>query len=65
MTEMTKRQTAKIYQFPAGGRAGLSIQNDAVRRGETVAMKQPKAVLGGGCWYHDEAMKEASVDNAG
>lgn len=65
MTEMTKRQSAKIYQFPAGGRAGLSIQNDAERRDETVAMKQPKIVLGGGCWYHDEAMKDAGVDNAG
>ena len=70
MTETTKPQTAKIYQFPAGRRAGLSMQgesvrHDAGRRGETVQTKQPKFVLGGGCWYHEAAMNEGNLDNAG
>lgn len=65
MTETAKRQTAKIYQFPAGGRAGLDIRNDTGRGAENVHAKQSKIVLGGGCWYHDAAMKEGDFDNAG
>lgn len=65
MTEPAKRQTAKIYQFPAGGRAGLDIRKDAGRRADAIQAKQPKIVLGGGCWYHDAAMKEGDFDNAG
>lgn len=65
MTKDTKRQTAKIYQFPAGGRAGLSIQKDADHRAaEPIQLKQPKIMLGGGCWYHDAAMSEGNIDNA-
>ena len=66
MTDNAKTQTAKIYQFPAGGRAGLGMQHDALRGGSAPqSFKQPKAVLGGGCWYHDEAIKEVGLDNAG
>lgn len=66
MTDISKQQTAKIYQFPAGGRAGLSIQNDASRgTSDPVQIKPHKIVLGGGCWYHEAAMKESDLNSAG
>lgn len=66
MTETPKQQTAKIYHFPAGGRAGLNIQHDVSRgASEPRQIKNPKIVLGGGCWYHEAAMNEGNLDNAG
>lgn len=59
MTSISNRETAKIYRFPAGGRA-------AMRTGRTVVMPidelqaaaaAPRAVVGGS-WYHEEAIRE-------
>jgi len=51
--------SAKIYQFPAGGRAALGGR----RYGETKAIDQytPRAneVLCSGSWYHEEAIRES------
>ena len=53
--------SARIYQFPAGGRAALGG-----RRSE-VATSIGNSVLGGihaGCgeaWYHEEAIREAQA----
>lgn len=65
MTENRTQQTAQILQFPAGGRAGLNMQTDIARIECEAMQKQPKTMLGGGCWYHDEAMNEQGFDNAG
>jgi Protein of unknown function (DUF2735) len=51
--------SAKIYQFPAGGRAALGGR----RYGETTAIDQytPRTneVLCSGSWYHEEAIRES------
>ena len=54
MATNVPRETATIYQFPVGGRAGLT------RR---VAYEKPDAlptISYGGSWYHDEAIREAA-----
>jgi Protein of unknown function (DUF2735) len=52
--------SAKIYQFPVGGRAALgrgdgaakpALDNNAPRVNETICS---------GSWYHEEAIREAS-----
>ena len=56
MTTTTQRDPAKIYQFPAGGRA---TRNRASARG-LPPMTAPKLaeVEYGDCWYHDAAVEE-------
>ena len=54
--------TAKIYQFPAGGRAALGGR----RYGETKAATEfaaPAANLAdcSGSWYHAEAIQDAKT----
>ena len=55
MTEDTNRPSAKIYRFPAGGRAGFGGRRDAVMPAETFAA--PRVAVSG-AWYHDEAIKD-------
>ncbi|MGH6736597.1 MAG: DUF2735 domain-containing protein [Methyloceanibacter sp.] len=56
----TNRQSATIYQFPAGGRVRLGGRRDMAAPAEQfVAPRAVKAVLGG-AWYHDEAIEEAN-----
>jgi Protein of unknown function (DUF2735) len=52
--------SAKIYQFPAGGRAALGGR----RYGETPAAADQRSVpvnetICSGSWYHQEAIDEA------
>jgi hypothetical protein len=47
--------TAKIYQFPKGGRAGLSGGPQHANPTETFTA--PRVTSGG--WYHEEAIREA------
>jgi hypothetical protein len=56
MTEDLHRQSAKIYQFPAGGRAGVGGLRDAATPAEPFAAPRVKAVSS--AWYHDEAIQE-------
>ena len=60
MTENSHRPSAKIYQFPAGGRAGLVGAREAVRPAvDAIPDRTAKAVAGSGCWYHEAAVEEA------
>ena len=53
MTEKPQRESAKIYQFPLGGRAGLEAERGALDL-------TPRAdVVCDGSWYHDEAVRAA------
>ena len=52
--------SAKIYQFPAGGRAALGGR----RHGETTSASERKSepvyeTICSGSWYHQEAIDEA------
>jgi hypothetical protein len=64
MTSNSYRTTAKIYQFPAGGRASrpvdahLGLPKTNLPASDTGACAA-KIVYGGG-WYHDEAIQDAA-----
>jgi len=56
MTTNAQRESATIYQFPVGGRAG---------RARGSLDKAPGAdslptITYGGSWYHDDAIREAA-----
>ena len=59
MRTSAQRETATIYQFPIGGRAGLAQQN---QRNDTSvsaylnSLGACQAPAGSG-WYHEEAME--------
>ena len=50
--------TAKIYQFPKGGRAGLSSGPHQANPTETFQAPSVARVASGS-WYHEEAIREA------
>ncbi|WP_035722919.1 DUF2735 domain-containing protein [Bradyrhizobium sp. ARR65] len=60
MTTSPSYGSAKIYEFPVGGRAALGDR----RHGETkspIDQNTPRVneVLCSGSWYHEEAIREA------
>jgi Protein of unknown function (DUF2735) len=57
MNSSLNHGSAKIYQFPAGGRTALGGR----RYGEAKpAVEQgPTEVTVGGAWYHDAAIQES------
>jgi hypothetical protein len=58
MTSIAHGETAKIYQFPAGGRAALRAGRPLVKPlDEMQAAAATRAVVGGS-WYHEEAIRE-------
>lgn len=54
MASLSPGQTARIYQFPNGGRAGLAAQT-AKPATETGPQRMPVDVSG---WYHEAAIEE-------
>jgi Protein of unknown function (DUF2735) len=59
MTTISDRQSATIYQFPAGGRAALGVRRDQVMVVDNVAVPRIARVASGGAWYHEEAVQKA------
>jgi hypothetical protein len=57
MNSGTGRETAKIYPFPTGGRAGVG-QRTTTQTDERAAVRAPVTVAGG-AWYHDAAIQDA------
>lgn len=59
MTTDLQRESAKIYTFPARGRFAVGA---AYQRPEGRAPTSKSApTVGGGAWYHDEAIREAEL----
>jgi len=59
MTTGLNEGSAKIYQFPAGGRAALGGR----RYGETkpsIDANAPRTNLCSGSWYHEEAIQDSN-----
>lgn len=56
MKTNSDRQSAKIYQFPAGGRAALSRR----RESQAAAPSSPTRmkIASGDAWYHDAAIQD-------
>jgi hypothetical protein len=57
MTEELHRLSAKIYQFPANGRAGVGGRRDMATPAEEFATPLNTKVVSS-AWYHDEAIRE-------
>jgi hypothetical protein len=51
--------SAKIYQFPVGGRAALSGRRDTETRSEAVATPETSQTDCFDSWYHQAAIDEA------
>jgi hypothetical protein len=52
--------SARIYQFPAGGRAALAGRRyDEARAVADLAMSRAAEVAVGGAWYHDAAIQDS------
>lgn len=60
MTETHIRPSAKIYQFPKGGRAALHGQRLVKQAAAIVPSRRVKAVDFGSCWYHEAAIEDAA-----
>ncbi|MGE0035859.1 MAG: DUF2735 domain-containing protein [Xanthobacteraceae bacterium] len=59
MTTTREFGTARIYQFPRGGRAALADRRDDAKRVAEFAQARTAKVAAGDCWYHEEAIREA------
>lgn len=57
MTASLNQGSARIYQFPAGGRAALGDRSSAAKS----ALDTPHVneAMCSGSWYHEEAIREA------
>jgi hypothetical protein len=53
MTASSYRESAKIYQFPTGGR------RDEAKPAAHLAASRVAMVASGSAWYHEEAVQEA------
>lgn len=56
MTADVPKTSAKIYQFPVGGRRALADKRDD---NKTASEVRSPAIMFGSGWYHDEAIQEA------
>jgi hypothetical protein len=55
MNRNPSQESARIYQFPAGGRAALGVK----RREEFTPARVHEAAVGES-WYHEAAIREAA-----
>jgi hypothetical protein len=60
MSEAIQRQSAKIYQFPAGGRAASSIKREPASAATSAKVATGSRIVFGSGWYHDDAIQEAA-----
>jgi len=61
MAELHK-ESAKIYQFPRGGRPVSAARRDlGESAADAAALQTAKVVVGRG-WYHEEAIQEDAPD---
>lgn len=59
MTEKAIRPTAKIYEFPRGGRASLHGQRLVKQAAAIVPVRRYGIPEFGASWYHEAAIVEA------
>jgi hypothetical protein len=52
--------SARIYQFPVGGRSGLGgHRHDEIKTANDLASSRMNQPTVGGAWYHDAAIQES------
>lgn len=62
MASNTPVETAKIYQFPTGGRAGVTERTAAAQQAIELENVAASRIAVGGSWYHDAAVQETNKD---
>ncbi len=59
MNTTLHRETAKIYEFPIGGRAAFNTARRLSQASvEALASARSAKVVYGGNWYHEEALED-------
>ena len=58
MSASLNQGSARIYQFPVGGRAALSGRNTREAKSVTETPRVNEATCSGS-WYHEEAIRDA------
>lgn len=59
LNQDSNRGSAKIYQFPAGGRAALGGQRYGAARTDLATAPRLNEALCSDSWYHQAAIEEA------
>jgi hypothetical protein len=59
MTTSTEQGSARIYQFPVGGRAAVGGRREETVSAASIGSLGVAVVVNSGAWYHDEAIQEA------
>ncbi len=57
MRSLSPGESARIYQFPVGGRAGLSATRETIKPAAITGSQQPAVDVS--AWYHAEAIEDA------
>ncbi len=57
MAQTTLQGTAKVYQFPVGGRAGFAEAQQAKLK-EAARLREISESVVDDCWYHGAAIRE-------
>jgi Protein of unknown function (DUF2735) len=61
MTTSLNQESAKIYQFPAGGRAALGGRGYGETKTTDIAPTQAGDSACSGSWYHQAAIEESKL----
>lgn len=56
-------ESAKILQFPSGGRRGVAGYRQNAQAAEDMLAAQSARVVCGDCWYHDVAVQQTDRDD--
>jgi hypothetical protein len=59
MTAHSFEGSAKIYQFPTGGRARREARRHEAKPVDDFAVPRIARVTSGSAWYHEEAIRDA------
>jgi hypothetical protein len=60
MSANPNQGSARIYQFPAGGRAALGARRTSEAKSTADAPRVNEAICSGS-WYHEEAIRESQT----
>jgi len=63
MNRIDRRESAEIFQFPTGGRAGLAARAAAARKASEAPPHLANLIVGN--WYHEEAVRQEREEDRG
>jgi hypothetical protein len=62
--KMTETTSAKVYQFPSGGRSNAAGRRTLVWPAADCSAVERAAVNFGSGWYHEEAIRKDELERA-